>query len=520
MIRIFEIGRIIIEKGLNVRIFIRRTSFILWVISCLAFVISFLLISKTPENSTSYDKVISTWLLSIPIGIVAFVVLIATYANMTKRGEGIADLPHKKISDTHKAKFSMGNFLFTLLVATLLSGFFFAITIPFLQIADDASYADLADLGNKNIWKIVTIYGISTAIVTLVSLILKKWRLLSIILISFWLVGLSFASYLKTKNIQISNVSRVVTDRASCNEQDSINQAKWCTVVVLRDDGGHGSGFSIKPGFLVTNKHIVEGAKNLTTWIDTEKKLTMWNYSPTLDIAILKLPEDIPTCNWFDSSSLHIAEPLYAVGWPVNHYGESTITKGIFSRLNRYEGDLEFVQTDAAINPGNSGGPLVNTCGVVGINTLKEFWTEEQLPRPLEGLGNALSSKILIQLVDYLIAEGSESHIPQSQIAYKEANPQGPSNTPIIDANMIQNYLNELYGVKASWSVNNSRFPQEEINFLLDSLTRQISFCEALINRLASGRRPSSDDLLMWDAIVKMSNESSIISQRLNSIYH
>ena len=30
---------------------------------------------------------------------------------------------------------------------------------------------------------------------------------------------------------------------------------------ILRDDGGHGSGVSIRKGFLVTNKHVIEGAK-------------------------------------------------------------------------------------------------------------------------------------------------------------------------------------------------------------------------------------------------------------------
>lgn len=303
-----------------------------------------------------------------------------------------------------------------------------------------------------------------------------------------------------------------------CSVENTLKKAKACTFVVMRDDGGHGSGFSVSPGYLVTNKHVIEGANKLTTWINGEKDLTVWNYSPTMDIAILKLPEDVPTCDWYESSNLKTAETLYAVGWPQSPTGASTVTKGIFSRFNQFDAGLEFIQTDAAINPGNSGGPLLSSCGVVGINTLKESWSNEELPRPLEGLGNALSSRILEPLVTDLIKQGKLIEIPKSNVKVTQrSNPQVPSQKPALDLEEIQNYLSNLYSWKQSWQLYSNQLPRDKYERLMDLFNRQIEFCLTLINRLQSRNYSSQDDLIMWDAVVKMNYEASALANELNN---
>jgi len=303
-----------------------------------------------------------------------------------------------------------------------------------------------------------------------------------------------------------------------CSIESTLKKAKDCTFVVMRDDGGHGSGFSVSPGYLVTNKHVVEGANKLSTWINGEKELTVWNYSPTMDIAILKLPEEMPTCDWYKSSNLETAETLYAIGWPQSPTGASTVTRGIFSRLNQFDAGLEFIQTDAAINPGNSGGPLVSSCGVVGINTLKESWSNEELPRPLEGLGNALSSRILEPLVADLIKEGKITEIPKTNVAtYQKSNPQVPSQKPTLDLGEIQTYLSNLHSWKQSWQPYSNRLPRDKYDRLMDLFNRQIEFCNTLVGRLQTNRYTSQDDLIMWDAVVKMSYEASALANELNS---
>ncbi len=192
--------------------------------------------------------------------------------------------------------------------------------------------------------------------------------LLSVLLVSFYGLIIAFSKALSLGQTQpipdspkINNVSEisnenVISDRSTCNEENSLKDAKQCTALILTDRES-GSGFSIQKGYLVTNKHVIEGANEIKVWLNGEyQHVKIWNYSPTLDVAILKLPADMPTCKWFDSSNLNLAETLYAVGWPNQPSGESTVTKGIFSRLNKYESGLEFIQTDAAINPGIQAG--------------------------------------------------------------------------------------------------------------------------------------------------------------------
>lgn len=303
----------------------------------------------------------------------------------------------------------------------------------------------------------------------------------------------------------------------NCNTDETLQKAKKCTFVIMRDDGGHGSGFSVSKGYLVTNKHVIEGANKLTTWINGEKELEVWNYSPTMDVAVLKLPFEMPVCDWYESSNLQIAETLYAVGWPQSPTGESTITKGVFSRLNKFDAGLEFVQTDAAINPGSSGGPLLSSCGVVGISTLKESWSNEELPRPLEGLGNALSSRILKPLVADLIEKGTQTEIPKTNASIKKSNPQIPSQNPTLDMAEIQAYLSNLHSWKAAWQPYSHKLPNEEFYRLMDLFNRQIEFCSTLVNRLQSNNFASRDDLIMWDAVVKMSYEASVLADYLNT---
>jgi len=365
---------------------------------------------------------------------------------------------------------------------------------------------------------------------------MKKYQFFVICLFSFiaWILLSSFVrnraqDQEKIEMPQNSNLAKVVTERSKCKEQDTLSEAKACTVLVIRNDGGHGSGFSIIHGYIVTNKHLVENAKKLTTWLSgKEVSLILWNYSPTHDIAILKLSDEfmyLPTCKWFNSAVLKMAETLYAVGWPAEPTGESTITKGILSRLNKFEGGVEFIQTDAAINPGSSGGPLINECGVVGINTLKEFWSNERLPRPLEGLGNALVSNSIIDLIETLIKEGKESNellvSKKTKASYNPKIPQETNPTLYLDINVIHNHLISIRQTKNSWEpmpawIAKSTGLTNLWERMVDSLNRQILFCDTLIQHLESGKSITRDNIFMWDSIVKMSYESAELARMLN----
>ena len=101
--------------------------------------------------------------------------------------------------------------------------------------------------------------------------------------------------------------------------------------------------------------------------------------SPIKDLAVVKIAgSGYPIVPLGDSSSLHLAQSVFAVGNALGQYSNS-VSVGVISGLNRSitasddQGNPEtltgVIQTDAAINPGNSGGPLVDLSGeAVGIN--------------------------------------------------------------------------------------------------------------------------------------------------------
>lgn len=331
---------------------------------------------------------------------------------------------------------------------------------------------------------------------------------LSVLLFILYIIGYSL--------ISLKNNSRkapVATYSKSCSEEDTIRLAKLCSFPIIRDDLGHGSGFSVKNHYIITNKHVVEGATKLYTRIGSEEvEVKMWNYSPTYDIAILRVDADTPTCKWSNSKRLTPAESLYAIGWPVDYVGESTISKGIFSRM--YESDtFNYIQTDTSINPGNSGGPLLNKCGIVGINTIKLVRND------IEGMGFALPSSELISVSNKLIEEGAlDTEIPML-VDIPNSNIVDRSNTPDISKTVnsedVRSYLNQLYSVRDSWKEIRSGYSYDDWKNLIDSFNRQIDFCETLVKRL-SERGATQDDIFMWDSIVKMSYESAYLTNKLN----
>ena len=136
-----------------------------------------------------------------------------------------------------------------------------------------------------------------------------------------------------------------------------------------------GSGVIVSPkGYVVTNHHVVEGAKTVTVALLDKREFTgsIVGGDPQTDLAVIQIHGDtLPFIPWGDSSKLDVGDYVLAIGSPFGLH--STVTQGIVSAKGRAVGITQyedFIQTDAAINPGNSGGALVNMRGeLVGINT-------------------------------------------------------------------------------------------------------------------------------------------------------
>jgi serine protease Do len=143
-----------------------------------------------------------------------------------------------------------------------------------------------------------------------------------------------------------------------------------------RVEHGLGSGVVItKDGYILTNNHVVDGAKEVKVTLTDGREFTakVIGRDPKTDIAVVKIDADnLPVVPLADSSKVKVGDVVLAVGNPFG-VGQ-TVTEGIVSAKNRGNMGIEdyedFIQTDAAINPGNSGGALVDIDGrLIGINT-------------------------------------------------------------------------------------------------------------------------------------------------------
>lgn len=138
---------------------------------------------------------------------------------------------------------------------------------------------------------------------------------------------------------------------------------------------GYGSGFFVsRDGYIMTNHHVVAGAKTVTVTLNdrTELDAVVVGSDESSDIAVLKIKgNNFPALKVAKGDNLKVGEPVLAIGSPFGF--DYSASAGIVSAKSRNfskEATVPFIQTDVALNPGNSGGPLFNAQGeVVGVNS-------------------------------------------------------------------------------------------------------------------------------------------------------
>lgn len=166
-----------------------------------------------------------------------------------------------------------------------------------------------------------------------------------------------------------------------------------------------GTGFALNKGYVVTNYHVVEGARTIRiVGIHGEMykayKAIVVAVDTNNDIALLKITDKnfkgfnvIPYS--VKTQLAEVGESVFILGYPLTQTmgDEVKLTTGVISSRSGFQGDKSIYQTTAPIQPGNSGGPLFDNNGnIIGIVCAKHTGAEN--------VGYAIKSAYLKNLLE------------------------------------------------------------------------------------------------------------------------
>lgn len=218
----------------------------------------------------------------------------------------------------------------------------------------------------------------------------------------------------------VSAVDKVSAAVVGITNIQEVSMNFWNAQDTATQEAGNGSGVVYKvegdKAFIVTNHHVVEGAKQLEVTLADGSKIEAQLVGSDIwtDLAVIAVPSNAITtvAEFGDSDALKQGETVIAIGNPLGLDFYGSVTTGVLSGKDRsvpvdlnadgYEDwSTDVLQTDAAINPGNSGGALVNISGyLIGINSMKIAESS------VEGLGFSIPINSAIPIIEELEKSG------------------------------------------------------------------------------------------------------------------
>ena len=203
------------------------------------------------------------------------------------------------------------------------------------------------------------------------------------------------------------SVVNISTERQMLDENETVDNVMLNPELIGRETLG--SGFFIrKDGYILTNLHVIKGAKTINVITDSGKTYVakIVGVDEPSDLAALKIvpenKEGFKPVIFGDADAARIGDKVLTIG---NPYGlGASVSQGIISAKSRHIGlgEQQYIQTDAAINQGNSGGPMFDLEGrVIGVNSA--VFTINGA----SGVGFALPSNIANWISAQLVERGS-----------------------------------------------------------------------------------------------------------------
>lgn len=138
-----------------------------------------------------------------------------------------------------------------------------------------------------------------------------------------------------------------------------------------------GSGFFVRPGEVVTNLHVVEGAQRVEVRTFDGKGKTypvegLRGVDEDGDLAVLsvQMPAERSRSLEVADAAPEEGERIFVIGNPLRL--EGSVSDGIVSAIREVPSLGRIIQITAPISHGNSGSPVFNMSGrVVGVVTIK-----------------------------------------------------------------------------------------------------------------------------------------------------
>lgn len=169
-----------------------------------------------------------------------------------------------------------------------------------------------------------------------------------------------------------------------------------------------GTGFFVSSnGYIITNNHVVEGARNIKVTKVNGDSYKKYNAKVEVsdkqnDLAIIKItdPSFSPIGSLpytFKFMAANVGEDCFVLGYPlVSTMGtDIKLTNGVISSRTGFNGSVSEYQMSAPVQPGNSGGPLFDKNGnIIGVVCAKHTGAENA--------GYAVKASYIRNLVELL----------------------------------------------------------------------------------------------------------------------
>lgn len=153
---------------------------------------------------------------------------------------------------------------------------------------------------------------------------------------------------------------------------------------------GVGSAFALRPGLLVTNRHVVDGARQIevSTWDGVALPVGDVQSAFDTDLALIRVDDALPQTAPTADDEPAAGSAVTAVGFP--NAGAFTETDG--EVVDYIEGTVfgqrgRIMRTTLELEPGNSGGAVLNADhNVVGVAFAIQVTTDYGLVIPISTL--------------------------------------------------------------------------------------------------------------------------------------